>query len=208
VNKERDLLPWILGGLLAAGAALAITAVATKSAATSSRQPPAIAEAQGPSLSVSRPTTSLPPIPEEMRVPAASDAAATPASAVPTAAEPAAPGGQIWECTTRGVKTFSNNPCGEKSARLDVGPINTMNPTPAPHYARAYSPTPQYATAYPDPAASYDQDDYSDQVGSETGGDTYTIVQGGGFVPRRHIVHPPHRPPYHHGPPGPMPKKY
>ncbi len=48
MNKERDLLPWILGTLLVAGAALAITAVSTKSSATSSRQPQAMAAAQGP----------------------------------------------------------------------------------------------------------------------------------------------------------------
>jgi hypothetical protein len=214
VNKERYLLPWILGALLVAGAALAITAVSTKSSATWSRQTPAVAAAQDPSLPVSREATPAPPpSPDPMRVPMASDPAATPASGVPAptmpaAPEPAALSGQIWECTTRGVKTFSNNPCGEKSTLLEVGPINTMHPPPAPHYARAYSPAPQYATAYADPAASYDQNDYSDQVGSETGGDTYTIVQGGAFVPRRHTLHPPHHPSYRHGPPGPMPKKY
>src|SRR6202035_4181246 len=38
-----------------------------------------------------------------------------PAAQVQPAADPAVQDGQIWECVTNGVKTFSNNPCGEKS---------------------------------------------------------------------------------------------
>jgi hypothetical protein len=203
MNKERDLLPWILGSLLIATAALAVTAVATKNGVTSSLQATAIA-AHAPPVPISQPAPSPAPNPVEMHSPAAEpDTAAD-------VAQPEAPGGQIWECTTRGVKTFSNNPCGDKSTLLDIGPINTMQPTPVPQYARAYNPPPHYASGYTDPGPSYDQDDYSDQAGSETGGDTYTIVQGGAFVPRRHPLHQhphPHRPPYHHGPSGPMPKK-
>ena len=205
MNKERDLLPWILGGLLVATAALAVTAVATKNGVPSSPQAAAIATAHAPPVPVSQPVSSPAPNAVEMR----SQAGEPDTAAALEVAQSAAPGGQIWECTTRGVKTFSNNPCGEKSTLLEVGPVNTMIPTPAPQYARAYGPAPHYATAYTDPGASYDEDDYSDQAGSETGGDTYTIVQGGAFVPRRHPSHPhphPHRPPYHHGPSGPMPR--
>jgi hypothetical protein len=114
------------------------------------------------------------------------------------AVEPEAQGGQIWVCTTKGVKTFSNNPCGEKSTLLDVGPINTMNATPPNRYPRNYEPQPHYTPAYDaqDPA-----EDYSEQYGSETGGTSYTVVQGLAFVPRRRAEHP-HRPTnqQHHNP--------
>lgn len=100
---------------------------------------------------------------------------------------------------TKGVKTFSNNPCGEKSTLLDVGPVNTMNPTPAIHYARGYVTEPRNTTAYADRSAPADADEYSDQYSSESGGNSYTIIQGVGFVPRRRPEHP-HRPANHHNP--------
>jgi hypothetical protein len=122
---------------------------------------------------------------------------------VQAATELPAPSGQIWECTTKGVKTFSNNPCGDSSTRLEIGPINTMNPTPAVRYARAYAPEPRYAPAYAASDGS-DQDSYSDQASAESGGNSYTIIQGVGFVPRRHPEHPHHRPTPHHRAIGPM----
>jgi hypothetical protein len=105
-------------------------------------------------------------------------------------------GGQIWVCTTKGVKTYSNNPCGEKATLLDVGPINTMNATPVDRYPRGYQPEPRYAPAYNDQASESEEN--SDQYGSETSA-PYTVVQGLAFVPRRHVEHP-HRPPHHHNP--------
>jgi len=68
------------------------------------------------------------------------------------AAAPAIPTtGQIWECTTNGQKTFSNNPCGDKSSLLDLGPINTMDRAPVYRTARAYPPGPDYSPGYSDP---------------------------------------------------------
>jgi hypothetical protein len=118
--------------------------------------------------------------------------------------QPEAQGGQIWVCTTKGVKTYSNNPCGEKSTLLDVGPINTMNATPPNRYPRGYEPQPRYAPAYNDQAPA--ADDYSEQYESETGATSYTIVQGLAFVPRRRAEHP-HRPPHHHNS-APVPRKF
>jgi hypothetical protein len=108
---------------------------------------------------------------------------------------------------TNGVKTFSNNPCGDKSTRLEIGPINTMNPTPAVRYARGYASEPRYAPVSADSEGS-DQDSYSDPAGAETGDNSYTIIQGIGFVPRRRPEHPRHRPTPHHRNIGPMPRKY
>jgi hypothetical protein len=118
--------------------------------------------------------------------------------------------GQIWECTTNGIKTFSNNPCGDKASLRDVGAINTMDPTPVVHYARSYGPDPRNARApqYGDQNAYADQNSYADDVYSEPGasessGNSYAIIQGIAFAPRRRPEHTHHRdhpdhPPYQH----------
>ena len=201
MSKERDLLPWILGVLSATAVAVAITAVSSNKTA-SPVQTPVVAALSTPA--VVAPTAPATPAP--VAVAAAPEPAANPEPAPQSSAmqaqaapESPAPSGQIWECTTKGVKTFSNNPCGEKSTLLEVGPINTMNPTPVVHYARAYAPA---------PASFEEQEPYSDPVSAESGGNSYTIVQGVAFVPRRRPEHPHHRPAPNHRNPGPMPRKY
>jgi hypothetical protein len=197
MNKERNLLPWIVGGLTAATAAVAFTVISTNKTATPSAQPTPVVASQPPSS----------PVPTPLAVPPAAPPAAAPASepdpaqtqppvALQAAVETQAQGGQqIWECTTKGIKTFSNNPCGGKSTLLDIGPINTMSATPAIHYPRGYAPEPRYATAYTDQAPA-DADENSEQYGSESPATSYAIVRGA-FVPRRRPEHH-HRPPYHH----------
>jgi hypothetical protein len=200
MNKERDLLPWILGALSAAAIAVAFAAVSTHRAAPTLA--PQVVAAQ-PDAS----PTALPAATTAQAVPQVASPAAEPYSAplsaplqAQTAVAPEVQAGQIWECMAKGVKTFSNNPCGEKSTLLDVGPINTMSPTPATHYVRAYGP------GYPDQSAP--ADDYSDQYAADTGGNSYTIVQGVGFVARRrpeNIHRPSSRPPPpSHQNPGPV----
>jgi hypothetical protein len=197
MNKERDLLPWVLGGLSAAAIAVAFAAVSTHRNAPS--LPSQVLAAQ--------PAASPTALPARTTVPAAPPAAqpdSTPSSAPPplqaqNAVAPETPGGQIWVCVTNGVKTFSNNPCGEKSTQLDVGPINTMSAAPAMHSVRAYGPEPRYAAGYADQGAPADADEYPDQSSADTGGNSYTIVQGVGLVARRHPEHS-HRPPPHHNP--------
>jgi hypothetical protein len=211
MNKERDLLPWIIAGLSATAAAVAFTAISTNRT-PSQNVPPAPLVASQP-LSSSAPTSPAPVSPTQavagpesagVSVPVAtpvSEPDAAQASAAPpgqAAVQPETQAGQIWVCTTNGVKTFSNNPCGEKSTLLDVGPINTMNAPPRNRDPRGYGSEPRYAPAYNDQAPT---EDYSEQYGSETGATSYTIVQGLAFVPRRRAEHP-HRPPYqqHHNP--------
>jgi len=180
--KERDLLPWIFGGLSAAAIAVAFAAVSTHSAAEATLAPPAAAaRALVPPVMPARATAQSAPQPAP---PAAlTDSAPNPSPPqAQTAVEPQVQAGQIWECTTKGVKTFSNNPCGENSTLLDVGPINSMRALPALHYARAYGPDPRYAAGYPDQSAPADADDNSDQYASDTSGSSYTIV---GVVARR-----------------------
>jgi hypothetical protein len=215
MNKERDLLPWVLGALSAAAVAVAITAVTS----TKTAPPPAATSMVAPqpeAVTAVRPPAAA-PTPPPAEAPVAAVAAPVPAvdpmpqqspMQAQVAPEPPAQTGQIWECTTKGVKTFSNNPCGDKSTLLEVSPINTMNPTPVVHYARTYSPEPRYAPAYANSDSYADQEPYSDPVSAESGGNSYTIVQGVGFVARRRPEHPHHRPTPNHRNPGPMPRRY
>jgi hypothetical protein len=203
MNKERDLLPWILGGLSAATIAVAFAAVSTHRDVTSLSPTPLVAAQPVPPPPVSPQPQPLSPQPPPTATPAsAADPKSAPLSAplqAQTAAQPEGQPGQIWVCTTKGVKTYSNNPCGENSTLLDVSPINTMSATPVIHYARAYGSEPRYAPGYADQGAPPDDEQYSDDYGSEAGGNSYTFIQGAGFVPRRRSEHP-YRPPPHHYP--------
>ena len=191
MNKERDLLPWILGGLSAAAIAVAFGALSNQRTAPTPSTP--MVAPPMPAPRVSMPAPAAPQAVQTVSEPDAAPLSAPPP--LPAAAPPQAREGQIWECTTNGVKTFSNNPCGDKSALLEVGPVNGMSPAPAMHYARAYLPEQRYAPGS-DQSTSADAEDYSEQYGADTGAN-YTIVQGVGFVPRRRPEHF-HRPPAHH----------
>lgn len=199
MNKERDLLPWIFGGLSAAAIAVAFAAVSTHRNAPPLTPQPLAAQPAASLPTTATPTTPTPVPPMDTTAQATPPAMPTDSAPMPppaqTAVAPQVQAGQIWECTTKGVKTFSNNPCGEKSTLLDVGPVNTMSPAPM-RYARAYPPDRRYAAGYPDQSAAAEDDDYSDQSG-DTSGNSYTIVQGVGFVPRRRAenIHRPHYPP-------------
>jgi hypothetical protein len=223
MNKERDLLPWILGGLTIAGVAAAIM--------ISSGRPvtPSLPQAAAP---ISAPVSPPLPTPAAEAVPAPAthvasavegadmpDASAPPPTAqAQTTTEPTVQSGQIWECTTNGQKTFSNNPCGEKSTLLAMRAINTMNATPEVRDPRAYGREPRYAPQYTDQNAYADQnaypgdDTYAEPGTGEYGGTSYAVVQGLAFLPRRRPEHP-HRPESHHNSPeshhnsGAMPRR-
>jgi hypothetical protein len=208
MNNQRNLLPWILGGLSVATVAVVITVASAGKTVAPSLRPAGAATAQVTSAPDS---VSLPPpaaavatvaaLPALAAVPASAavptEAETTPPPAAQATAEPVLQSGQIWECMTNGVKTFSNNPCGEKSTLLEVRAINTMNPTPVVRYARAYAPEPRYSPGYADQNNYSDQEVYSEQGPAETGVNSYAIVQGLAFLPRKRPEHP-HRPPPHH----------
>jgi hypothetical protein len=201
MTNRRNLLPWILGGLSVA-VAVVITVASAGKTAPSLRPASAAATAQvtsAPDL-VSLPAPAA--VVAEAAMPAVAATAPPPAAQAQVAAEPALQTGQIWECMTNGVKTFSNNPCGEKSTLLEVRAINTMKPTPVVRYARANGPEPRYSPGYADQNNYSDQDVYSEQGPAETGANSYSIVQGFAFLPRKRPEHP-HRPPPHRytGPP-------
>jgi hypothetical protein len=199
MNKGTDLFPWILGGLSVSAVAVAITLV------SAGKTPAPALPISTTSMSVpeSAPTAlpaAAPPAAPQDPAPSPPTAAMLPAAPDPppaqTLAEQSAPG-QIWECMTHGVKTFSNNPCGDKSSLVSVRPINTMNPTPV-RSARAYPGEPVYTqpyaeqNSYADPAGESDQD-------AVYSGNSYAIVPGFAYLPRKRIEHP-HRPPHHHNP--------
>jgi hypothetical protein len=195
MNKERDLRPWIFGTLLLASLAIAITAGSRQHR---NRAADPLVSSPSASMTVAPPAAlrAEPAVLSSSAVDSAADPARTAADAWPTTS-PAVPSGQIWECTTNGLKTFSNNPCGDRSSLREVGPINTMAATPEVRYVRANGPDPRYAPEYVDEGAYADQDAYSDPAAESRGG-SYTVTQGFAYLPRRRAEHP-HRP-FHHYP--------
>jgi hypothetical protein len=96
--------------------------------------------------------------------PAATVSTSAPSPAPATAPSPA-PSNQIWECTTNGLRTFSNNPCGTKSTVRQLNPINVMEPAaiyrPAPSY-------PQTMMASPAPVRyNYPEQDNGDEPATD-----------------------------------------
>jgi hypothetical protein len=83
-------------------------------------------------------------------------AAATAPTVVASNAPAEAPSNQIWECTTKGVRTFSSNPCGTNPTLRELNPINVMEPAPAYHVTHAHPAAQAPAAAnyaYPNPDA-------------------------------------------------------
>lgn len=215
MNKQTDLLPWIIGGvsIFAVAAAVALVSARTKVQSL----PPTVAATQtvpAPIQALPAPETAA-PVALSTEPVALSTASPPPAAVAPDSTPPSPPqtavqtpveGGQIWQCTTNGVKTFSNNPCGDKSSLVAVRAINTMNAAPPVRYARAYpaqpaySPQPAYSQQYAN-QNSPDEDSDSDQDTGYGAGST-AVIGGFAVLPRRINDHP-HRPHPHHypGPP-------
>jgi hypothetical protein len=171
MTEDRDLLPWILGGLSMAAISIAIavaltgrTAPARASSQSTIPTMPILATAQlyPKASTASAPTSAAPASAAPASAAPASSGPASPATIAPSPAQslgtaqaqtaPNPPGNQIWECTTNGVKTFSNNRCGSAAILRDVGPINVMDASPVASNVHWYGPdsndTPDYY--YPD----------------------------------------------------------
>ncbi len=144
MDKYSDLAPWILGGISTAAIAVAITV------GSNNRSAPRILPVASPAIAEMLPAASAvphsppPQLAAEQLPPAAPPRAEPQAQVLQPLTQPQAAAGQIWECTTNGQKTFSNNPCGEKSALRDFGPINTMESTPVFRHPRPFQPDPNY----------------------------------------------------------------
>jgi hypothetical protein len=156
MDEDRDLLPWIFGGLSMAAVAMAITLGSTYGTA------PRNLQASSPTATHALPDAEAPiartPAPAQHPAPAQTLAAAqTPIAAqTQTAAPSAEPSGQVWECTINGQKTFSDNPCGDKASLREIGPINRMDPTPVPRHARSFVPESSYQPEYSYPGEQVD----------------------------------------------------
>jgi hypothetical protein len=193
MDKNRDLLPWIFGGLSMATAAMAITLGSTYGnapghAPNNSQAPSPITahtppEAEAPTAPVLAPASV--PAPAPTAVPAQTLVAAQ----IQTVAPPVEPSSQIWECTINGQKTFSDNPCGDKSALREIGPINRMDPTPILPHARASVPESSYQAEYSNPGEQVDSYPGDQQFGYNS----YPVFIGNPFHERRRPDHG-HRP--------------
>jgi hypothetical protein len=182
MDKDRDLLPWILGGLSMATVALAMTVASTNRTTApslrASSQPTAHLKPQAPVDNSPAPTP--PPVPATVPT-----LAATP----PPAQSPSQPSAanQIWECTINGQKTFAGKPCGSKSTLREVGPINTMEAAPLLPPSRSYQTQSGYPPDYYYPSPQ-------DYPGPQDSADnSYPIVVVRPFVERRRPDHT-HRP--------------
>jgi hypothetical protein len=142
MDKDRDLLPWILGGLSMATVAIAIIAGSQSGTAPKKSSEPS------PATAYALPRAPAQAVPAAAPVPAPNSAAAQ----IQTATPPIERSSQVWECTINGEKTFSDHPCGEKASLRTIGPINTMDPTPLFRSTPSYGPPSSYAPEYPYPS--------------------------------------------------------
>jgi hypothetical protein len=161
MDQDRDLLPWILGGLMMATVALAIAVGSTNKIAAGNL--PALSEPAIRTLPAAQPAAQ--PVAQSAALPAivpapASALAAPPAASVPiqatTPAPPTEPTVKIWECTINGLRTFSNRSCGDNPSVREIGPVNTMESTPIYRFDRSYAPESNYQPDYPSPQESPD----------------------------------------------------
>jgi hypothetical protein len=197
MDKDRDLLPWIFGGLSMVTVALAVTIGST------SRTAPKILEAPSRTTALILPeaeaTTAPPPTP----APTLATAQIQPVTA------PQEQNGQIWECTINGQKTFSDNPCGERSSLHEIGPVNGMDPTPILPRARSHAPEssdrPEYSYQgnQPEYSSQGDQED-SAAGGQQFANGSYPVFVG---IPVREHRRPDHEHRPHGFDRGPTPRK-
>jgi hypothetical protein len=121
-DEERDLLPWILGGLCISVGVIAIGVASIGRNAAAVAPAPVMAAAPAPAAALS-------PLPATAAgIASLSGAALAPPTSAPSRLLPS---GQVWECTVNGQKAFSDKPCGEKPIIRQLNPTNTMDPAPA-----------------------------------------------------------------------------
>jgi len=173
MGDERDLLPWIMGGLSMGSVALAVTL------ASSHRSAPMGVQAATQPAARLLPSLQIENAPIPVPLPAATPAAA--ALAPPTVEAPA-PTNQIWECTINGQRTFADHPCGGHSSLREFGPLNTMQATPVLPPARSYELQSGYPAQYDYPDPQYPADA------------SYPIMVANPLIERRRPDHwrPPH----------------
>jgi hypothetical protein len=144
MDKDRDLLPWIFGGLSMATVAIAIIV------GSNNRPAPKNSPTSSPATAYA-----LPPAPAEtvpVAMPVLVPVQALEAAQLQTVTPPMEQSSQIWECAINGQRTFSDRRCGEKPSVRKIGPINTMDPTPIFRSNPSYERQSSYITEYPEPS--------------------------------------------------------
>jgi hypothetical protein len=144
MDKDRDLLPWIFGGLSMATVAIAIIVGSNNRPRPKNPPTPSLATAYA-----------LPPAPAEtvpVAVPVLVPVQASAAAQLQTVTPPIEQGSQIWECAINGQRIFSDKPCGEKPSVRKIGPTNTMDPTPIFRSNPSYERQSSYVAEYPEPS--------------------------------------------------------
>ena len=192
MHKDRDLLPWILGGLSMAAVAVAITVGSTNGIAPKN--------SQTPSQTTARTLPEAEALPQPKATTALAPAPTLAAAQIQPVTPPMQPNGQVWECTINGQKTFSDNPCGYKSSLREIGPINRMDPTPVIPHARSYAPESNYQPAHSYPGEQVDSNPGEQQFADNS----YPVFVGIPFQEHRRHDHA-HRP--HGDYRGPPPRK-
>jgi hypothetical protein len=176
MDKDSDLLPWILGGLMLAIAALAVAVGSANRAVVLPSNALAQVQASPQAPAVIAPTVTPLPTPSP-NVQNASSASSASSAQSQSMSAPTEPTSQIWECTIEGQKTFSDRPCGTRSSLREINPINAMESTPVYGSVRSYEAN--YPPDYPYP--------------SEQGSDDYSYPGSAGI-----LVHGVIRPDYRH----------
>jgi hypothetical protein len=180
MDKGKNLLPWILGGLSMAAVAFASVGW-TKGVSPTDLPAPSQTAAQ---------------LPDAETATAAAPAPAARVALIQPVIPPPAPNVErnhpIWACTINGQKTFSDNPCGAKSTRLEISPINRMDPTPILPTSRSHVPEssdqPNYfypsgqANSYPSEQQSADDSYATDN--SYAAYNSYPVFLGSPFSGR------------------------
>jgi hypothetical protein len=196
MDKDRDLLPWIFGGLSTAAVAIAITVGSTNGIAPKSPQAPSPITAH----ILPEAETAAAPAPPPSPAPAMATAQRLAATQIQPVTSPTEPNGQVWECTINGQKTFSDSPCGSKSSLHEIGPVNGMDATPMRSYGRSYAPPSGYQ---PDDSYQGDQEDSSPGE-QQSANSSYPVFVG---IPAHGRARPDHAHRPHSDHHGPVPRK-
>jgi hypothetical protein len=206
--EDTDLLPWILGGLSAATVAIAIVVGASNGTAPNGTAP-SKSHAALQTAALQTAALSLPGAEATPRATAASSQAPAiaPTSApnlsaaqIQTAAPPTGLTSRVWQCTINGQKTFSDAPCGDKASVREIGPINTMDPSPVLSHAPSYGQESSYQPEYSYPGEQADSNPAEQQLA----GNSYPVFAGIPIHERRRPEHA-HRPHEHNR--GPQPRR-
>jgi hypothetical protein len=186
MDKGRNLLPWILGGLSMATVAIAINVGWAKGIAPTNS--PAPSQTAAHILPDAEARSALAPAPAAEPAPEPTLRVAQIRPVIPPIAPNAPRNHQIWECTINGQKTFSDNPCGDKSILREIGPINRMDPTPILPPSRASVPESSGHSYSSEQANSYPSEQQSGD-NSYPADNSYPVIVGIPFDGRRRPAH-------------------